>query len=184
MTVSARAVPIAEPIEQPVDGWTPTDPHHSVAWPPKREVSVRAAWLAEGVPVAFIEDERIMRAYLVADGADGRLLMSDLVAKGVVVDPATLVATARHASGWGALGDSLYDLIAGCGDIRSDEAVDVWLRRATDDHPLIRLAAAWTGPYLPVDRVRDRIADIASGDDDPQVRSAAQESMAALELMD
>ncbi len=179
--VAARALPTIESMESLVAEWTPSDAEYTSSWPRPHEIAARTAWRAGDVPVTLVEDERIMRKYLVADGADGVALVADLVARGVVADPAVLIATARTASGWGELGDTLYDVIAGCVDPQSDDVADVWLSRATDEHPLIRLAAAWTGPYLPVDRVRAQVEDLASGDPESDVRAAARESLEVLE---
>ena len=109
--------------------------------------------------------------------------MSDLVARGLVVDPAVLVTAARAASTWGALGDTLYDLIAGCVDPGSEDVIGVWLSRAHDEHPLIRLAAAWTAPYLAANHVRAEVEILASRETDADVRTAAQSSLAVLERM-
>jgi hypothetical protein len=179
---SSRALPLIESTESPVAGWTRSEDDDRVfLWPRADEIIVRAAWRAGDVPVALVHDDRIMRDYLVADGAAGVALMSSLVHERVVEDPAELISSARAASGWGALGDTLYDVIAGCVDPYGDDVAEVWLSRAADPHPLIRLAAAWTGPYLPVDPVRSQIENLASGDPEGDVRAAARESLDVLE---
>ncbi|MFW6870307.1 HEAT repeat domain-containing protein [Nocardioides sp. CPCC 206347] len=49
-----------------------------------------------------------------------------------------------------------------------------------DEHPLVRLAAAWTGPYLASEDIADALDAVAASDPEPDVRSAAAESAAAL----
>lgn len=181
--VSSRALPIAEWADSPIAEWADADIDYPLLWPPADELAVRAAWAVGSAHVALVEDERIMRTYLAADGTDAVALMSDLVAGGVAADPDALIATARAASGWGALGDTLYDVIAGCVDPGNEDVIGVWLSRVRHEHPLIRLAAAWTAPYLPVDQVRAEVENLASRETDQDIRDAAQSSLAALERL-
>lgn len=145
-----------------------------IDWPSSDHLSVHAVWRAHQTPVALVEDSFILRAYLWSEGPEGSEELQQLAQEGVLLAPSTLLEAARaSASWWAELGDTLYDLIAGCIDSDNDDVFEIWQQRLVHEHPLIRLAASWTGPYLVGERVAAALEAVAETDKEPQVREAA-----------
>jgi hypothetical protein len=163
-------------------GWITTrDVSVPLNWPATEHRTLLATWRVDGVPLALLEDQFIVRTYLCSAGHEGSRLLHRLVEQGVLQPPRTLLDAARHSvPRWAELGDTLYDLVAGCIDPDRRDVFEVWGRRLADHHPLIRLAASWTGPYLATDEVAVALEALAAFEDEPQVRAAAARSASAI----
>jgi hypothetical protein len=163
-------------------GWTPVATDSIVMdWPSADRLTKHLAWRSDKTTLAVVEDSFILRTYLWSAGQDGSEKLHELARDGVLVDPQSLLEAAREGAAWWAeLGDTLYDLVGGCIDSDGDEVFGIWRQRLDDQHPLIRLAASWVGPYLVGDRVAAVLEEVAEADEDARVREAAATSAAFL----
>lgn len=182
---AARGLPVAE---HDLDhnlvrlGWRPVAVGGiRVDWPPAEHVTAAAAWTSGGTVLVLMDDDFIQRRYLRSDDPDGSSGLHRLVSAGLVRRPSVLFAAARGRAGWAESGDTLYDVVAGCIDSDDPEVVEIWRRRLSDLHPLVRLAASWAGPYLSAGEVVEALARTAEHDEDPQVRAAAAASVQVIQ---
>jgi hypothetical protein len=165
-------------------GWVPTTDSVSLDWPDAEQFVILGTWRHGEVPLALVEDEFIARRYLCSAGPGGAVALRELADQGLLVAPKALLEAAQAADWWAERGDTLYDLVAGCIDPGWDEAHEIWQRRLADEHPLIRLAACWAGPYLSDGRIVPLLEHVAAADASPEVRAAAETSASASRARD
>jgi hypothetical protein len=143
-------------------------------WPSAGHHRVRSVWRTGEGHVSLVEDQLINRDYLLAGDPYGQSALRNLLFHGEVVSPDDLVEAARLSpSYWANLGETLYDLVAGCMDSRRQDVFDIWIGRLCHEHPIIRLAAALAAPYLDGDAVLARLRVTSADDVDARVREAA-----------
>jgi hypothetical protein len=161
-------------------GWVPAADTVSLDWPGAADFTIVGNWRHGRARLTLVEDELIARQYLCSTGRGASQVLRELADWGLLLAPKALLEAARAADWWAELGDTLYDLVAGCIDPESSEVYAIWERRLHDEHPLVRSAACWAGPYLQGERIAAALESVAGADESPQVRTSAQESASVI----
>jgi hypothetical protein len=149
-------------------------------WPPVEKLTTHSAWRVGEVPVAEVHDSFISRRYVLLSGDNASIVVGQLIQSGDLISPDVLVEAAQRAEGATELGNTLYDLVAGCVDATRSDVYEVWASRLADGYPLLRLVACWVAPYLSGDDLRKAVESTAAADVDEQIRAAARASAAVM----
>lgn len=163
-------------------GWIPmSEGELMLDWPSPDKLQVLSMWRADELQLAILQDRFIQRTYLWASSEHALPLLRRLDDRGILLGADLLLEAAQECpSRWAELGDTLYDLIAGCIDPGNPSVIAVWLQRLRSEHPLVRLAATWSGPYLTGADIVEALEATAAADEEPQVRTAAAASAAVM----